>query len=301
MRRSSLLKTTTKYLDGEKLYQQRARKALPLLVRQATEGYKETVFYSDLAAELGMPNPRNLNNVLGYIGKAIEALSKSWGEDIPPIQCLVVNKHDGIPGEGIGWFITKKEEFRKLPKSRQRTLIQRELEKVRDYGRWAAVLKAFELDPVKANNERFNSPASELGANGESRVGSFGVGGESRAHGRLKHYIAEHSEAVGLPRTLGKGQAEMPLPSGDKLDVLFNDGKDAIAIEVKSTISQEADIARGIYQCVKYVAVLEAQQSAIGLPKSARAILVLEDRLPPILWDLKNRLGVELFQEVKPR
>lgn len=54
-----------KYISGDKLYRERTRKALPLLVRQAQARRK---IYSDLAPKLGMANPRNLNYVLGYIG-----------------------------------------------------------------------------------------------------------------------------------------------------------------------------------------------------------------------------------------
>ncbi len=43
-------------LTGNKRYEQRARKALPILVRQATAG--NTMLYSALAEELGRPNPR---------------------------------------------------------------------------------------------------------------------------------------------------------------------------------------------------------------------------------------------------
>jgi len=50
------------FTSGSKLYQQRARRTLPLLVRQAEAG--ETIPYSALAAELQMPNARNLNFVL---------------------------------------------------------------------------------------------------------------------------------------------------------------------------------------------------------------------------------------------
>jgi hypothetical protein len=46
-------------LDGEKLYQERARLTLPYLVRQAKAG--QTIYYSDLAKEINIPNPRNLN------------------------------------------------------------------------------------------------------------------------------------------------------------------------------------------------------------------------------------------------
>lgn len=76
---------------GNKLYQQRARMALPILIRQA-EG-QEPISYSNLALELGMPNPRNLSDVLGCIGETIEYLNKKKKQKIPPIQCLVVNKH----------------------------------------------------------------------------------------------------------------------------------------------------------------------------------------------------------------
>lgn len=59
---------------GDKLYQQRAREALPLLVRQAVVG--ETIFYSQLASEMNMPNARNLNFVLGCIGNTLIKLGK---------------------------------------------------------------------------------------------------------------------------------------------------------------------------------------------------------------------------------
>ena len=71
-------------LSGDKLYQQRARAALPLLVRQAR--IREVIVYSDLAHQLGMSNARNLNYVLGYVGEALRELSGEWGEQIPPIQ-----------------------------------------------------------------------------------------------------------------------------------------------------------------------------------------------------------------------
>jgi len=70
-------------------------------------------------------------------------------------------------------------------------------------------------------------------------------------------------------------------------------------VEVKSVLSSEADIVRGIFQCVKYRAVLEAQQAADGLAQSARAILALEVKLPSKFQALKNVLGIELIDEIK--
>ena len=73
-------------ISGDKLYQTRARKVLPILVRQAEAG--ATIYYSSLAEEIGIPNPRNLNYVLGSIGTTMENLSKVWKTKVPPIQCL---------------------------------------------------------------------------------------------------------------------------------------------------------------------------------------------------------------------
>jgi len=287
-----------KYLAGDKLYQERARAALSLLVRQASQS--ATVFYSDLAAELGMTNERNLNYVLGYVGEAVESLSKDWNETIPPIQCLVINKRDRMPGEGIGWFITKKEDFRKLPRREQRRLVKLELEKVFAYRDWSSVLQVFGLSPAKADYSQAAARARSAGATRESRAASFGGGGESPEHRTLKLFVARNPEIVGLPASVGPGKTEEPLQSGDVLDVFFRHGQDSIAVEVKSALSSEADIVRGMFQCVRYRAVLEAQQAAEGLPQSARAILALELKLAPKFQALKNILGVELVDEIKP-
>ena len=95
---------------GDKLYQIRARDALAILVRQAKAGQK--IFYSELADELGMTNPRNLNYVLGAIGNSMLQLGKKWGSKVPPIQAIVINKATDLPGEGISWFTPNEEQFK---------------------------------------------------------------------------------------------------------------------------------------------------------------------------------------------
>src|SRR5689334_23000093 len=82
---------------GKKLFQQRALLAFPKLVRQAEA--EQTITYSALAQELGMPNPRNLNKVLGSVANAVRKLSKTWKRSVPPINFLVVNRHTGMPGK----------------------------------------------------------------------------------------------------------------------------------------------------------------------------------------------------------
>ena len=104
---------------GEELYQKRASRALPILVKQAE--LRKEISYSALAQEIKMPNPRNLNHVLDCVGIRLEALSREWGEAIPQIQTAVINKGTGLPSEGIGWLFKGKERERSLTRYQSRS------------------------------------------------------------------------------------------------------------------------------------------------------------------------------------
>lgn len=273
-------------IHGAGLYHQRAREALPLLVRQAEAD--QPIDYGSLAVELGMPNARNLNYPLGSIGTTLQQLSALWGETIPPLQCVVVNKNTGLPGEGIGWFIVKAEDFGRLPLNRRRDIVRAELTKVFAYPRWREVLEALDLPP----------PPPPVSPDLLARATGLG-GGEGDQHRELKDWVARHPEVLGLART-ATGTTERPLPSGDSLDVSFERADAWVAAEVKSRISGEADMLRGLFQCIKYRAVMEAVLVAAGRPRAARAVLVLETVLPPSLHAVRNALAVEVIEKVSP-
>lgn len=271
---------------GDKPYQRKGREALPLLVRQARA--QQPITYSSLAAELGISSPRNLGYPLGSIGESLGELSKEWGEVIPVIQCVVVDKKTGLPGEGIGEFIADARPFGSLPRREQRRLIDLELRKVYAFEGWPAVLEALGLRMPTEDFRSLTSAASE-----------YRAGGESDTHKRLKKYVAAHPGVVGVGGQ-GVGEVEYQLPSGDSLDVLFRERRDWTAVEVKSRLSGVDDIARGLFQCVKYQAVVEAVQATERVPRSARAVLVLEAQFPEALVSLRNLLGVEVIDCVTP-
>lgn len=279
---------TASPLTGDKLYKERARAALPLLVRQATAA--KPIFYSSLAGELGMPNPRNLNYVLGSIGQAMARLSKQWKTKVPPLQCLVVNKATGIPGEGIGWFLIAKEDFGKLPLRRRREIVQAELQHIYAYPHWGEVLAELGIEPSTTDFTDEISSASQ----------GFG-GGESPEHKRLKEFVAKNPTAIGLPKTMSNGETEYRLPSGDCLDVSFRTRKHWVAVEVKSHVSDSADLVRGVFQCIKYQAILDAVLLSESKAINARAVLVLADKLPDSLQPLCNLLGVDVVDGVRPQ
>ena len=274
-------------ISGDVLYQIRAREALPLLVRQAEA--RQQVFFLQLAEELGMPNPRNLNYVLGSIGKTIENLSKVWKEKILPIQCLVVNKNTGLPGEGVGWFLRSwGGDFAKLPCHRQKDIVVGEHALIFAYPRWRELLNVLKLQPIELD---FSSDV-------EAASSFKGRGGEGDAHRALKEFVAKHPSCVGLHKKTPLGENEVDLPSGDCLDVSFHYKDQWIAVEVKTALSNRADIVRGLFQCVKYRAVMAAVQAVAGKIRDVRAILALEGTLPLELMALRNTLGVELVETV---
>jgi hypothetical protein len=272
---------------GDKLYQQRARAALPLLVRQAKA--QKTIYYADLAEELGIPNPRNLNFVLGSIGQSILQLERERGESIPPIQCLVVNQADGLPGEGVGFFI-EKEEYKAMSKRQRRIVVDGQLQKVFAYAKWDSVLEAFSMQPATLDFSRLVRKAANCGRGG----------GESEHHKNLKEYVAAHPHFIGLATTVAHGVTEYGLPSGDELDVLFREGDEWIGVEVKSLISGDDDLIRGLFQCVKYHAVLEALLLTKGLAPNIRTVLVTTRPLPAELLPLRNILGIEVINIDEP-
>lgn len=271
---------------GEKLYQQRAREAMPLLVRQTFA--REPIFYQQLADELGMPNPRNLNFVLGSIGQSLAELAAQWGDPVPPIQCLVINQSEGIPGEGFGWFMPQ-AQWRGLSARQRRAYVDLVMQQIYAYPQWSKVLAALKLEPARIE-------VSDL-LDGASAFRAYG-GGEGEAHLELKSYVRDTPSVIGLPGRC-QGVVEKRIPSGDCIDVFFDTMQEWVGVEVKSHLSDEADITRGLFQCVKYKAVLAAMLAVEQREVAARAVLVLGGSLPERLRSLKHTLGVTVFENVK--
>lgn len=141
---------------GEKLYQRRAREALPILVRQAEAG--KPIYYADLAQEMGMPNPRNLNFPLGCIGDALNELASEWDNEIPHIQSIVINQHTNSPGPGFDGFL-EAQGYKWANARERRALFEEYRGKVSAYPYWGEVLERPRLTPITPRPFR-NSQAS---------------------------------------------------------------------------------------------------------------------------------------------
>lgn len=144
----------------------------------------------------------------------------------------------------------------------------------------------------------FGSPASIKRLNqiskeedGNSPDGRRGGASESEEHKKLKEWVRKNPQEIGLPQSFNQGRAEVELESADIVDVMFTDGAQFAVVEVKSCRSGDGDLKRGIYQCVKYRAVKEAEEKPGNT--SVRAILVTERDLPSKLKERARLLRVK--------
>lgn len=102
----------------------------------------------------------------------------------------------------------------------------------------------------------------------------YGPGGESPYHEALRLWVKANPALVLPDYASAKTETEVPLLSGDRVDDVYDRSDRIAVIEVKSWISNKNDIERGIFQCIKYRAVMEAMTDRRPVPIDA--VLVTE-------------------------
>lgn len=171
--------------------------------------------------------------------------------------------------------------------------VENEYARILRFGtRWNDVLVAMGMDPIVLPKDEGASKAT----------GGWG-GGESDEHKALKAYVMAHPELFGADAKFERF-TEYPLRSGDSIDVFFKSPDVWIGVEVKSIVSagNDLDYQRGLYQVVKYEAVLRAQAKA-DLPSTAPSIkvfLALQARLPNRYRDTALLLGITVRETIMP-
>lgn len=260
--------------------------AIPVLIRWAQSGIT-TNTYGDLSQELGRPrNFRYIGEVLGKVETVLRCLRKDLAQkDIPTLNALVnkTGKTD-LPSSG---FVFVSKGYEKLPIELKKVVTEAYNQKAIEYQNWDLVLQALCLKPSVAMSEKDEKSI---------RCGKYSRGGESPQHKALKEYIFTHPDSIEV-RNVVKSDTEFILLSGDRLDVYFEqkDGS-RIAVEVKSKISDDADILRGLYQCVKYKSILDAENKTHGVFDSTRSVLVIEGSLSESNRQVKNSLGIKVIE-----
>lgn len=211
-----------------------------------------------------------------------------------PLINVLITRPDGLPGKGVGNYFAnryKNERYRKwdeVPPKEQRILVENERVKVLRYTNWEKLNeKLFGTTATKKLRQKGGSEKDGHTHNGKH----YGGPAESEEHKKLKEWVATYPRKIGLSKSFGNGITESLLLSGDEIDVLFSDGINFVTVEVKSCRSNDDDFHRGIYQCVKYRKVKEAEHFPNKV--NVRAILVTERELNPELKVRARLLKIE--------
>lgn len=226
----------------------------------------------------------------GVAGKMMDEIM-TVAEDAPPINALVTSA-SGIPGIGFAgyhdrlWRMNGGRKWESLEKVEKLEVVKGVREAVWDYKGWDRVFKEA-LGDRPRNLERKRSTEQD----GKPPETAFPPGkGESEQHRQLKEWARDNPGEIGLPQGF-EGEMECDLLSGDRVDVLFTRGEEFAVVEVKSCLSSDDDLRRGLYQCVKYREVVQATRLPVKV--AVRAILLSERELPSELIARAKLLGVK--------
>lgn len=271
----------------DRLARRGARYVLALLLQHIRDGDEPFVTYGAIARllEVKLRIPRVFPTHIGSVAGRMMNLILDEDPDAPLINALVT-RPNGIPGKGFGGYYNNRirrdgeRTWDKLPLRRKLKVVAKVRAEVRRYPNWDALYaELFGAAPPKAPKAKRYKERDGKPAETDRPFGK----GESPEHKRLKDWAVENPVALGLAKGF-EGTPEKGLLSGDRIDVLFTDGASFAAVEVKSILSTDDDLRRGIYQCVKYRAVVEAQERPVAV--SVRTMLLTERDLPD---DLKTR------------
>lgn len=256
---------------------------IQLLAHWAVEG-KTDGTYTEVLKHLGYANSCSaFGYMLGKVQDVIDALNNTgeFSETIPSLNSLCTK--NGLPSDGFGVVITG---YEKLDEKGKKEVSDLCTNKAINYGyKWFKVLDRLGIEPI---NDFTQQEIEAITQKPKDRIG----GGEGSAHRELKNRICNQPEIIEVYNVKHAATEEV-LPSGDKLDVYFElDNGDIVAVEVKSATSDDDDHKRGIFQCVKYQAVLEAMQSIRKTGNNITVILVTETELSTLNEKLAKQLKI---------
>lgn len=286
------MKSTANMTYGKSLAEnskteQLSRKILPILIRQAQSS--QTITYGQLAEEVNT-NPHGvIGKCLGIIGNVLNEIPEDAGFPRPPlINAIVVNKNTQEPSQGLNEFLER--ELDPLSTRIDRSVaIRLSQEKSFQYTHWPDVLKYFGLKSAAP----FRNVTEVIQKSQQS-----GGGGEGEEHIDFKKRVQQHPELFSMGKKVDS-TTEYALPSGDSIDVVFQKYDRIVAVEVKSRKSCIKDILRGLFQTIKYAAVLDASEKTTETPRrNIKVFLALEASFPPELISIRNTLNISVYDNL---
>lgn len=262
------------------------RLMIPVMVHWAKTGHNEHT-YGDLAHAIGKSKFSGIGHALYFVQQVLDNLSTKSSREIPTLNSLCKNAKTMLPSEGFE-FVSP--QYNDLDENGKRVFVKGLDSNAMNFPHWDWVLKELELKEAVPFTEE------QLEAIKNPRCI---YGGEGEEHKILKEYICQHPESINY-KDVDFAEIEHILPSGDRLDVYFelSDGTH-VAIEVKPSISPDQDIARGVFQCVKYYAVMDALRNIECKDYEIKVLLVTAGNFSSQNKELAEELDVEYVENFK--
>lgn len=234
---------------------------------------------------------------LGYVAGQIMNHVHEKFPKAPLLNTLLVLQSDRLPSTGAGWFLSKhfgekkleQDGAREIYKSLWREYSFRAFEEVYDFKEWPGIYQKVYGHAYRPDESK-RSATNPRGGTEKDGIPRGRSGGEGENHKALRLWVDGCPQLVWPKLNVHRSETEFDLPSGDRVDVVYFTSDQTIALEVKSRDSNDVDLERGIYQCVKYRAVMVAMNPM----KDAKitAVLVTEQQLPGHLRDLAKQLEI---------
>lgn len=262
------------------------RLMIPVMIHWAKTGHNEHT-YGDLAHAIGKSKFSGIGHALYFVQQVLDNLSTKSCREIPTLNSLCKNAKTMLPSEGFE-FVSP--QYNDLDENGKRVFVKGLDSNAMNFPHWDWVLKELELKEAVPFTEE------QLEAIKNPRCIYDGEGEEHKA---LKYYICQHPESINY-KDVDFAETEHILPSGDRLDVYFelSDGTH-VAIEVKPGISPDQDIARGVFQCVKYYAVMDALRNIECKDYEIKVLLVTAGKISSQNKVLAEELYVEYVEGFK--
>ncbi len=285
-------------LLGQRWTEETARRIFPLLVWCANHGKKIT--YGQLDEEVQRRGwGHHVNCVVyghpaGAIGDALLETEKERGQKIPPLNALIVNAATGIPGDGCDYYLStylNRRGRKQLNDAQRKSMAEETMDEVWRFQDWNEILLSYGFEPIKGD---IPSLQTEVAPKKPRKTG-WSTGPESEAHKALKNWVAKNPRVIKSKISFKAGKTEWLFASSDRADVMFEHNDGYVAVEVKALEASDDELERGIYQCVKYRALLRAELKAEDKVPNGLAVLVIERQIPSELQNLADLLGVRVI------
>lgn len=260
------------------------RLMIPVLIHWAKTGqYRRT--YGDLTHAIGKTKFSGIGHSLYAVQEVLNKLSEETEKEIPTLNSLCKNSKSMLPAEGFE-YVSK--NYNDMEDKAKKIFIEDLDSKAISYKYWDWVLEKLNLKPYKILT------TEELDTIKNPHTTSC----EGEEHKKLKEYISKHPEALGYKDVVSV-ETEYILPSGDRLDV-YIELPDAthIAVEVKPKDAPENDILRGIFQCIKYAAIMEAMRNLESQDYEIETLLVTTGHLSDMNKKIAEELNIEYVEDL---